>query len=699
MSSAQRTQLGCAFSEVDAVFDDCLAEAQQRLSVSGLDAFLESARYFGKMGRGAEPLLVFLQNWPQTASRVGEAALPSVMQTVRAINKSPNGRAIAPFLQSLPAAARRLPAPESLQQYMQLGLQVLEQTSGSIHGIHKTYASPCLIAFFERAPEVLQWLSPDGLRNWAQYGIRHYSQQPEQQKQYFALQSSDSRAVLQRERHGTLLVDQMRKLDLYLLALWQDPAQLVPYTALPGSAPMQPYCDAQGIRLPDVYEDTPQVPGLDRYRVALAHMAAHRRWSTAIYADNYSPAQRLAIECFEDARVDTLCLRRFPGLRPTLLALLPAPAEDACNTLTHSGLRHRLAMLSRALLCGTPGPWPVHDHGYTDTLLLDHAVRFHALLASGPASTEAMAQLAIAYLSKTRRQSDQLPASWFADSSLDYRDDNRHLWKFHELSDDEETFDVPHQAVDTQELQSLPPRHYPEWDCHSQSYRPDWVSLFEGLHPTGQASHIDQLLDKHRTLSKRLKKMLELLKPHERVRLRHQEDGSELDLDMALRAYTDLALLAWTVEQLGDPLAIAGFHSNTRHDVRYLHIKGFGEHFGDAAKGRMAAMQAGYSTRMGAALRHAAHTLAAQQADTRLLLVLTDGRPADLDVTDATLLVQDARQAVKELAALGITSYCINLDAAADSYVRDVFGKQYTVVDRIASLPEKLPRLFMRLTR
>ena len=310
---------------------------------------------------------------------------------------------------------------------------------------------------------------------------------------------------------------------------------------------------------------------------------------------------------------------------------------------------------------------------------------------------------------------------------------------------------MPHQAVDTQELQSLPPRHYPEWDCHSQSYRPDWVSLFEGLHPTGQASHIDQLLDKHRTLSKRLKKMLELLKPHERVRLRHQEDGSELDLDMALRAYTDLqagsqpdaritqshrssgrsiavtllldlseslndtvpgsgqsilelsqeavALLAWTVEQLGDPLAIAGFHSNTRHDVRYLHIKGFGEHFGDAAKGRMAAMQAGYSTRMGAALRHAAHTLAAQKADTRLLLVLTDGRPADVDVADATLLVQDARQAVKELAALGITSYCINLDAAADSYVRDVFGKQYTVVDRIASLPEKLPRLFMRLTR
>lgn len=759
MTGAQRALLDCAFGEVDAVFDACLAEAQQRLSPAGLAAYLESGRFLGKMGRGAEPLLVFLACWPDTASRVGEAVLTAVMETVRALNKSPNGRAIAPLLQSLPAVARRLPAAASLQRYLDLGLQLLEQTSGSIHGIHKTYASPCLITFFEHADQVLKWLSMDGMFRWAQYGIRHYSQQPEQQRQYFALQSSDSRAVLQRERHGTLLVDQMRKLDLYLLSLWQDPAPLVPYSqsfsvyadSMSGTVPLQPYCDAMGMRLPDVYEDTPLVSGLDRYRAALAHMAAHRRWSTAVYADNFSPAQRLAIECFEDTRVDTLCLRRFPGLRPILLALLPAPAEDACNTFTHSGLRHRLAMLARALLCGTPGPWPVQDHGYTDALLLDHAARFHALLAYGPSSTDAMAQLAIGWLSKTRCQSDQQAATWFADSALDYRDDNRHLWKFHGLSDEEECFEAPRQSADSQQLPSLPPRHYPEWDCHSQSYRPDWVSLFEGLHHTGQASLIDQLLDKHRTLSKRLKKMLELLKPHERIRQRHQEDGSELDLDMALRAYTDLqagsqpdarinqshrtngrsiavtllldlseslndtvpgtnqsilelsleavALLAWTVEQLGDPLAIAGFHSNTRHDVRYMHIKGFGERWGDTVKGRMAAIQAGYSTRIGAAMRHAAHTLAPQKADKRLLLVLTDGRPADVDVADATLLMQDARQAVKELAALGITSYCINLDAAADSYVREVFGKQYTVVDRIASLPEKLPRLFMRLTR
>ena len=117
-----------------------------------------------------------------------------------------------------------------------------------------------------------------------------------------------------------------------------------------------------------------------------------------------------------------------------------------------------------------------------------------------------------------------------------------------------------------------------------------------------------------------------------------------------------VSLLAWAVQQLGDPLAIAGFHSNTRHDVRYLHLKGFGERWGDDVKARLAAMQAGYSTRMGAAMRHAAHTLRTQQADKKLLLVLTDGQPSDIDVHDERLLIEDAHQAVRELDQQGIFS-------------------------------------------
>jgi nitric oxide reductase NorD protein len=293
--------------------------------------------------------------------------------------------------------------------------------------------------------------------------------------------------------------------------------------------------------------------------------------------------------------------------------------------------------------------------------------------------------------------------------------------------------------------------HYPEWDYKSQTFRPDWVSLYEGLHPSGDAGHIDALLAKHSALAKRLKQIMDLLKPQQYVRLRYQEEGSELDLDVAIRSLIDfkagsqpdprinmshrtdgrdiavmllidlsesinqvpdgcdqsilelsqeaVALLGWAIETLGDQFAIAGFSSNTRHEVRYQHIKGYGEHWDDTVKGRLAAMEAGWSTRMGAALRHAGHYLGTRQADKKLLLVLTDGEPADIDETDEQALIADAHKAVQQLDQDGIYTYCINLDPHADDYVADIFGSQYTVIDRVERLPEKLPRLFMSLTR
>jgi len=738
-----RAQLDCSFPQVADIFADCMTEAQAKLSPEGLDDYLAQSRFLGKMGRGVEPVLIFLQEWPPLAQRVGEDALNPVMATVKLINKSPNGRAIAPFLQTLAAVARRLPTQAQLQHYLDLSLLLMERTSSSIHGIHKTYASPSLAIFFEKSPQLLELLSLQGLGNWVDYGIRNYSHHPEQQRDYFSLTSADSRAVLQRERHGTLLMDHTRALDLYLRALWQDTDVLVPYsTAFDVQRQPMPYFDAMGMRLPDVYDARAGISGMDRYRAALAHMAAHRRWSTPIFGDNFSPAQRLAIECFEDARVEALAMREYPGLRRIFIALHPNPVAGACNPATYSCLRHRLAVLSRALF----NP----PQRFQDVRVGDWVQRFHALLAQGESSTTEIAGLALSYLGKTRLQSDQLPDTWFENTLVDYRDDNRHLWRFHELSDDEESFDEPRQTPATDEIQSLPPRHYPEWDYSSQTFRPDWVSLYERLHPSGNAADIDALLAKHSALAKRLKRLLDLLKPQDKVRVRYQEDGSELDLDVAIRSLIDLragsqpeprinmshttngrsiavtllldlsqslnekargseqtvlqlsqeavSLLAWAVQQLGDPLAIAGFHSNTRHDVRYLHLKGFGERWGDNVKARLAAMQAAYSTRMGAAMRHAAHTLGAQAADKKLLLVLTDGQPSDIDVHDERLLIEDTKEAVRELKHQGIFSYCINLDARADAYVSDIFGRQYTVIDNISRLPEQLPKLFMALT-
>jgi hypothetical protein len=145
--------------------------------------------------------------------------------------KSPNGKAITPFLQTLAAVARRLPSREQMQHYLDLTLELMERTTGSIHGIHKSFASPGLPDFLAQAPTLLNSLAIGGLQNWVDYGIRNYPNHPERQRAYFSLQSADSRAVLQRERHGTLLVDNERLLDLYLRGLWGDSAQLVPYAS------------------------------------------------------------------------------------------------------------------------------------------------------------------------------------------------------------------------------------------------------------------------------------------------------------------------------------------------------------------------------------------------------------------------------------------------------------------------------------
>ncbi|GBL46749.1 Rubisco activation protein CbbO [Sulfuriferula multivorans] len=744
LMAAYWKQLDTRFPQVEEVFEDCMAEALAVLTRAGLDAYLEAARVIGKLGRGVEPMLAFMEAWPSTAKAVGESALPAVMVLIQRMQKSPNGRAIAPFLQTLAPVARRLKAQELLQDYLDITLNFMERTTGSIHGHHTTFPSPGLPEFFAQAPNLLSQLTLAGLKNWVEYGIRNYRTHPERQKDYFSLQSADSRAVLQRERHGTLLVDVERKLDMYLRGLWRDSDHLVPYsTAFDEIRKPIPYYDKLGIRLPDVYDDADNVSGLDRYRAVLAHIVGHRRWSEAQVADNWSPFQRMAVEFFEDCRIETLLIREYPGLRKLFLALHPEPLETSCDPETTSCLRHRMTMLSRALL----DP----DHGYVDADLNDFVARFHAVMAQGTSSMQEIASLALSYVARTRRQSDQFARVHFDNTVVDYRDDNRQLWKFIEAGDEEDAFDEERKIEPGEEIRGLPPRHYPEWDYSSQTYRPDWASVYEALHPSGNPADIDRLLQKHSALAKQLKKMLDLLKPQDKVRIRYQEEGSELDLDVAIRSLIDfkggatpdprinmshktsgrditvmllldlseslnkkaagsdqtilelsqeaVSLLAWAIEKLGDPFAIAGFHSNTRHDVRYLHIKGYGEHFNDDVKARLAAMEAGYSTRMGAAMRHAAHYLAARPADKKLMLILTDGRSSDVDAHDERLLIEDARQAVKELDRQDIFPYCISLDPKADEYVGDIFGRQFTVIDHIERLPERLPQLFMALTK
>ena len=111
-------------------------------------------------------------------------------------------------------------------------------------------------------------------------------------------------------------------------------------------------------------------------------------------------------------------------------------------------------------------------------------------------------------------------------------------------------------------------------------------------------------------------------------------------------------------------------------------------------------MKGELSTRMGAAMRHAGAILARRPERKRLLVVLTDGAPSDVDVRDPQYLRADARKAVESLAREGVAAFCVSLDPAADDYVSRIFGAgRYAVVDRVERLPERLPLLTLGLLR
>ncbi len=743
---AYRDRFKCGFDQAREIFDPCLSNALEKLaSDQAMDDFLQGANLLCMMGQGVEPVLIYLEEGPDTAALVGEAMIGDLAHYAYKLATSTNAPAVVPFLQSMLSVSRRLESRDAMQAFLDLGLELMRETTPSIHGHHAIHPSPVLDRFFETAPRVLAWLNLAGLANWARFGARVHANDPDALKAFFGLDSADSRTVLQRERHGTLLADNERRLGYYLQALWASDEPLVPYPTLEAETPQRPYFDEYGLRVPDLFDDHGSIPGIDRYRALLAHMMAHRQWSGTIVADNYSPMQRLAMEVFEDARVEYLAMARYPGLRRLFLALHPRVEADACDPARQSCVNHRLMMLSYALL--DPG-----GHGYEDTVIDEFVARFHEHMAEGNSRTRDAAEQGVAFMARTRRPSDAFAEVWFPSERVEFRDDNRHLWRFIEEGDEEELFDLGANA-DAEEPRpeaGLPPRLYPEWDPAAGLHRPDWVSVFDSLQPAGHAGQVDRLLDRHRGLVRQLEQVVELLRPQHRERIRYQEEGAELDLDVAVRSIIDLrsgvepdprvnfghrhaerdvsvsllldlsasvaerpagssqtvlelsreavTVLAQAVDTAGDPLAIAGFDSNTRHEVRYRHIKGFDEPWGRDVKARLAAMEAGLSTRLGAALRHAGHFLSHRRNQKKLLLVLTDGEPHDVDVKDPKWLRADARQAVVELEGEGIFAWCINLDPKADEYVADIFGHRYTIIDHVERLPEVLPRLFVQLT-
>ena len=161
-----------------------------------------------------------------------------------------------------------------------------------------------------------------------------------------------------------------------------------------------------------------------------------------------------------------------------------------------------------------------------------------------------------------------------------------------------------------------------------------------------------------------------------------------------------LLLFSEALTATGDRFGIYGFSSLRRQNIRFHLLKDFAGKYDAAARGRILAIKPGYYTRMGAAIRQSANILAEQAAGHKLLLIITDGKPNDLDQYDSRYGIEDTRMAVHEARRMGLTPFCVTIDHEAGAYLPYLFGPAgFCVIRKPEELPRRLPLLYVQLTR
>lgn len=755
-------------------------DAARVFSARGLDNYLKGALALHQLGRGEELVVTYVQKMPEVARAIGEDVLPDLTTFLLGMASKTSGQVLALIAGTAPLAAERLGDEDLFRNYLNVLSIMLAQAPRGMR--------PML----ENLDRLFTQLTLGGLRRWVMWGAQAYKTDFDGQIRYFSLQSPDALSVLQGERKGILFVDVQRRLNIYLRAMWGRDFFLRPTAGdYESRESLKPYIERHVIYIADAYDDyrppeghpeQPAVPGLEIYRAAANHCAAHLAFTRKpLSMQMLNTTQMAIIETVEDARVEELACRQFPGMRAAWLALHPQP--DTAEPRTVGDLLNRLA---RALLDPDhldPHPW------------VSEGV---ALFQAEPDLTDNQASWNIGVALAHSLGGIPLPEYNMRTDGLRaiYRDDNRTVWESEEFDFEaglESTW-APRQVRkkanimemvneldnefagdDAQEVWVLPteyyldqegvtinslegkepvadPQHYHEWDYQIQLERPSWVTVLERRPKPGDLEVIEKIIDDNKPVISRLKFLIESMIPQGMQRLRRQEDGDELDINAAVRAMIDIrmgrqpdtrimmrnkrnlrdlavmvlldmsesandkvrgqdfsvmdltraatVLLSDALDRIGDPFALHGFCSDGRHDVHYYRFKDFDQPYNDLVKSRLAAMHGAYSTRMGAAMRHAGALLKQQPKTKKILFIITDGEPADNDVRDPQYLRHDTKRAVEELTRDGIATYALSLDPHADQYVSRIFGvKNFTVLDHVERLPEKLPMLYMGLTR
>lgn len=288
---------------------------------------------------------------------------------------------------------------------------------------------------------------------------------------------------------------------------------------------------------------------------------------------------------------------------------------------------------------------------------------------------------------------------------------------------------------------------YPEWDTRTGRYIPDHVNV---LTSTAEIKEGAEAFAHDPAASRRIravKRQFEALRPG-RMMTRGHLDGDMLDMDAAVRAQVDriaggeatdrvwmqsrpvtrdlavsilldvsrstesavsgravidiereaLDALAWGLNACGDDFAINAFSSLKRSRVYFQSCKRFDEPMSALVEQRLGSLKPGFYTRLGAAIRHASHELSEQSRKRRLLLVITDGKPNDLDHYEGRHGIEDTAMAVREARRAGHSVYGITIDKDGKSWFARMFGQgAFAVIPEPEKLTMALPQIYRQL--
>jgi nitric oxide reductase activation protein len=301
--------------------------------------------------------------------------------------------------------------------------------------------------------------------------------------------------------------------------------------------------------------------------------------------------------------------------------------------------------------------------------------------------------------------------------------------------------------------------NYDEWDRELVDHRVSWCRVIEKKVKRGSREFVDDTRERYKGVVSSIRHQFQLMKPENLARITNELDGEDYDLNAVVdffidrradgqqseRIYTKrvrrqrdvavsflldqssstartigrhplqpythpgrriieiekegLVLMSEALEAVGDVYSINGFTSEGRRNVKFYVLKDFKEHYSDEVMRRIGGITYQNNTRLGAAIRHATAKLEKQEARTRLLIVLSDGRPYDHDYGDARYAREDTREALRQAKVAGITPFCITIDRESESELRDLYGDiGYTIIDDVMTLPERLPGIYRRLT-